>query len=157
MFYEVEGRARDGVGKLVRAGAKRIVEYFDSPAEGGLEICQVPEVALVRKRLGCNTPVYVYCKLTNRWRVGRDRSHSLARFIIETQQCAEARPAFLQSYTEQRGAAFGIPSLFSSSVDMKTDQIDVVRRVLNDRLRRYSLVDKARSNKERTIADHIHQ
>ena len=108
MFCEVKGRARDGVGKLVRAGAKCIFEYFDSPGEGGLEIPQVPEVAVVCKRIGHNTPVHVYCMLKNRWPIGRDRSQFLPRFITETSQCAEARFAFLQSDTEQRGAAFGI-------------------------------------------------
>jgi ATP-dependent helicase HepA len=177
MFCEVKGRDRDGFGKLVRAGAECLVEYFDSPAEGGLEICQVSKAAVVRKRLGRNTRVYVYRELENRWRVGRVQeddgeglyvrfSHKedsyvpytdafvrwkrpidnpaqfLARFITETPQYAEARSEFLQSYTEQRGAASGIQALLSSSVELNAHQIDVVRRVLNDPSQRYLLADE---------------
>lgn len=43
MFCEVKGLERDGFGKLVRAGAECLVEYVDSPAEGGLEIIKVPK------------------------------------------------------------------------------------------------------------------
>lgn len=177
MFCEVKGRERDGFGKVVRAGADCLVEYFDSPAEGGLEICQVPKAAIVLKRLGRNTRVYVYRELENRWRVGRVQeddgeglyirfSHKednyvpysdafvrwkrpidnpaqfLARFITETPQYAEARSEFLQNYTDQRGAAFGIQSLLSSSVELNAHQIDVVRRVLNDPSQRYLLADE---------------
>ena len=71
MFCEVKGRARDGFGKLVRAGTECLVEYFDSPTEGGLEICQVPKAAIVRTRRGHNTWVYVYRGLENRCRAGR--------------------------------------------------------------------------------------
>ena len=177
MFCEVKGRERDGFGKLVRVGAECLVEYFDSPAEGGLEIIQVPKAALVRKRLGRNTRVYVYSELDNRWRVGRVQeddgeglyvrfSHKedsyvaysdafvrwkrpidnpaqyLARFITETPQYAEARSGFLQTYTDQRGAAFGIQSLLSSSVELNAHQIDVVRRVLKDPAQRYLLADE---------------
>lgn len=177
MFCEVKGLERDGFGKLVRAGAECLVEYFDSPAEGGLEIIQVPKAAVVRRRLGRNTRVYVYRELDNRWRVGRVQeddgeglyvrfSHKedsyvpysdafvrwkrpidnpaqyLARFITETPQYAEARSGFLQNYTDQRGAAFGIHALLSSSVELNAHQIDVVRRVLNDPAQRYLLADE---------------
>lgn len=157
MFCEVKGRARDGVGKLMRVGAKCIVEYLDSTAENGLEIGQVSEAAVVRKRFGLNTPVYVYRELKDRWRVGRDRFQFLARSITEKPQCAKARSAFLQSYTERSGAALGIQSLFSSSLNMKTDQIDVVMRVLNDPLQRNPPVDEVRPDNARTVADHIHR
>jgi len=66
----------------------------------------------------------------------------LARFITETPQYAEARSGFLHSYSEQRGAAFGIQALLSSSVEMNSHQIDVVRRVLNDPSQRYLLADE---------------
>lgn len=66
----------------------------------------------------------------------------LARFITETPQYSQARSEFLQSYIAQRGAAFGIQALLSSSVDLESHQIDVVRRVLNDPSQRYLLADE---------------
>lgn len=177
MFCVVKGHERDGLGKLVSTGAECLVEYFDSPAEGGVTACTVPKSAIVIKRLGRNTRVYVYRELDNQWRVGRVQeddggglyirfSHKqdvyvpyaeafvrwkhpiaspaqfLARFITETPQYAEARSGFLQSYSDQRGAAFGIHALLSSSVEMNAHQIDVVRRVLNDPSQRYLLADE---------------
>lgn len=177
MFCEVKGHERYGFGKLVSAGSECFVEYFDSPAEGGLEICQVPQAAIVRKRLGRNTRVYVCRELGNQWRVGRVQeddgeglyvrfSHKedsyvpyadafvrwkrpinnpaqfLARFITETPQYAEARSGFLQNYTNQRGAVFGIQSLLSSSIELNPHQIHVARRILNDPAQRYLLADE---------------
>lgn len=177
MFCVVKGRERDGLGKLVSPSSECIVEYFDSPAEGGVAAVKVPKQAVVGKRLGRNTRVYVYRESDNRWRVGRVQeddgsglyirfSHKedsyvsyadafvrwkrpirnpaqfLARFITETPQYAEARSGFLQSYSDQRGAAFGIGALLSSSVEMNAHQIDVVRRVLNDPSQRYLLADE---------------
>lgn len=66
----------------------------------------------------------------------------LARFITETPQYAEARSAFLQNYIQQRGAAFGIEALLSSTIELNPHQIDVVRRVLNDASQRYLLADE---------------
>ena len=177
MFCVVKGRERDGLGKLVSTGAECLVEYFDSPANDRGVTCKAPKSAIVVKRLGRNTRVYVFRELDNRWRVGRVQeddgsglyirfSHKedgyigyadafvrwkrpienpaefLARFITETPQYAEARSGFLQSYSDQRGAAFGIQALLSSSVEMNSHQIDVVRRVLNDPSQRYLLADE---------------
>lgn len=66
----------------------------------------------------------------------------LARFITETPQYSEARSQFLKNYIEQRGAAFGIQALLSSSVELESHQIDVVRRVLSDPSQRYLLADE---------------
>lgn len=66
----------------------------------------------------------------------------LANYITETPQYAEARSEFLQSYIEQRGAAFGIKSLLSSSIELESHQFDVARRVLNDPSQRYLLADE---------------
>lgn len=177
MFCVVKGRERDGLGKIVRTGPECVVQYFDSPAVDGLTTCSASKSAIVVKRLGRNTRVFVYRELDNRWRVGRVQeddggglyirfSHKedtyvpyaeafvrwrhpisnpaqfLARFITETPQYSEARSSFLQSYSDQRGAAFGIHALLSSSVEMNSHQIDVVRRVLNDPSQRYLLADE---------------
>jgi ATP-dependent helicase HepA len=66
----------------------------------------------------------------------------LARFITETPQYSQARSEFLQNYIDQRGAACGIQALLSSSVELESHQIDVVRRVLNDPSQRYLLADE---------------
>lgn len=66
----------------------------------------------------------------------------LANFITETPQYAEARAEYIESYIEQRGAAFGISGLLSSSIELESHQIDVVRRVLNDPSQRYLLADE---------------
>ncbi|WP_343653098.1 protein DpdE [Herbaspirillum sp.] len=66
----------------------------------------------------------------------------LANCITETPQYAEARSEYLRCYTEQRGVAFGIKSLLSSSVELESHQIDVARRVLNDPSQRYLLADE---------------
>jgi ATP-dependent helicase HepA len=66
----------------------------------------------------------------------------LSRFITETPQYSEARSQFLKNYVDQRGAAFGIQALLSSSVELEAHQIDVVRRVLNDPSQRYLLADE---------------
>jgi len=84
-----------------------------------------------------------YAEAFVRWkRPISDPAQFLARFITETPQYAEARSGFLQSYSDQRGAAFGIHALLSSSVEMNSHQIDVVRRVLNDPSQRYLLADE---------------
>ena len=66
----------------------------------------------------------------------------LSRFITETPQYSEARSQFLQNYISQRGAAFGIKALLSSSVELESHQIDVARRVLSDPSQRYLLADE---------------
>lgn len=177
MFCLVKGRERDGLAKLIRAGANCIVEYFDAPAENGRVSIEISSSCVMRKRLARNTRVYVYQEMANRWKVGRvseddgdglyvrfahkddqyieyadafvrwkrpieDPVQFLARFITETPQYAEARSAFLQSYIEQRGAAFGIKALLSSSIELNSHQVDVVRRVLNDASQRYLLADE---------------
>lgn len=192
MLYEVKGRERDGFGKLARVDAECLVEYFDSRAGGGREICQVPKAAVVRKRLGRNTRVYVYRELKSCGRVGRvqkdddevlyvrfrqkkdsyvpyidafvcwkrpsdNLSQFLARFVTETPQYHNPRSAFLQSDTEQRCAAFGIPFSLSSSVELNAHQIGAGRRVLNNPSRLYPLVDKVRLDKARAVADYIHR
>lgn len=66
----------------------------------------------------------------------------LARFITETPQYSQARSEFLQNYIDQRGAVFGLQALLSSSIELESHQIDVIRRVLNDSSQRYLLADE---------------
>lgn len=66
----------------------------------------------------------------------------LANYVTETPQYAEARAQFLESYIAQRGAAGGLSSLLSSSIELESHQIDVVRRILNDPSQRYLLADE---------------
>ena len=88
--------------------------------------------------------VYVnYADAFVRWKHPIDNPvEYLARFITETPQYAQARSEFMRSYIDQRGAAFGIQALLSSSVELELHQIDVVRRVLNDPSQRYLLADE---------------
>jgi ATP-dependent helicase HepA len=100
MFCEVKGRERDGFGKLLRAGAKCLAEYFDSSAEGGLAIFQVRKAAVVRKRLGRNTRIDVYRELENRWHVGRvqedDGEGFYGRFSHKEDNCVPRTDAFVR-------------------------------------------------------------
>lgn len=156
MFCEVRGRERDGFRERMRAEAG-LVEYFDSPEEGGLAICQVPKATVVRKRLRRHTRVDVYRELANRGRVGCDSSKFLAHSITGTPRYAEARSAYLRGSTEQRGAVCGIQSPCSSSVQLNTHQIKALRAVLNDPSQHDAMVDEVRLDKPRTIADHFYR
>jgi ATP-dependent helicase HepA len=178
MFCVIDGHEADGLAKLVRNdGASYIVEYFDSPTQEGRVQREVPKSAVILRRLGRNTRVYIYSEPDNRWRVARVTEDDggglyvrfahkedgyityedayvrwkhpidnpivyLSRFITETPQYSEARSQFLKSYIDQRGAAFGIKALLSSSVELEAHQIDVVKRVLNDPSQRYLLADE---------------
>lgn len=81
--------------------------------------------------------VFVRCK-----RPIDDPVPYLAHVITETPQYAEARSRFLASYIRQRGAAWGISALLSSSIELEPHQISVVRRILNDPSQRYLLADE---------------
>lgn len=78
-----------------------------------------------------------------RWkRPIKDPVDFLGNLVTETPQYAEARSAFMRNYVFQRGAAFGISALLSSSIELESHQIDVVRRVLTDHTQRYLLADE---------------
>ncbi len=66
----------------------------------------------------------------------------LGNFITETPQYAESRSGFMRSYVNQRGAAFGLSALLSSSIELEPHQVEVVRRVLTDHTQRYLLADE---------------
>jgi ATP-dependent helicase HepA len=66
----------------------------------------------------------------------------LGNFVTETPQYADARSGFMRNYVFQRGAAFGISALLSSSIELESHQVEVIRRVLTDHTQRYLLADE---------------
>lgn len=98
----------------------------------------------VEVRLAHKHDVYLpYDRVFVRWRRPiEDPVDFLGNFITETPQYAEARSGFMKNYISQRGAAFGISALLSSSIELEPHQIEVVRRVLTDHSQRYLLADE---------------
>lgn len=72
----------------------------------------------------------------------RDPVVFLGNFVTETPIYAQARSDFLKSYLAQRGGAFGISALLSSSIELEPHQIGVIRQVLTDPSQRYLLADE---------------
>lgn len=98
----------------------------------------------VEVRLAHKKDVYLpYERVFVRWkRPIEDPVDFLGNFITETPQYAEARSGFMRNYIFQRGAAFGISALLSSSIELESHQVEVVRRVLTDHNLRYLLADE---------------
>lgn len=98
----------------------------------------------VEVRLAHKEDVYLpYERVFVRWkRPIQDPVGFLGNFVTETPQYAEARSGFMKNYVFQRGAAFGISALLSSSIELESHQVEVVRRVLTDHTRRYLLADE---------------
>jgi len=98
----------------------------------------------VEVRLADKLDVYLdYSRVFVRWkRPIQDPVVFLGNFVTETPRYAEARSDFLQNYLYQRGSAFGISALLSSSIELELHQIDVVRRILTDHSQRYLLADE---------------
>lgn len=98
----------------------------------------------IEVRLAHKHDVYLpYDRVFVRWKKPiRDPVEFLSKFITETPQYAEARSGFMRSYIFQRGAAFGISALLSSSIELEPHQVDVVRRILTDHTQRYLLADE---------------
>ncbi|CAE6858431.1 RNA polymerase-associated protein RapA [Paraburkholderia domus] len=98
----------------------------------------------VEVRLADKDDVYLgYDRVFVRWKGPiQDPVVYLGKFITETPQYAEARSGFLRNYLYQRGNAFGISALLSSSIELEPHQIDVIRRVLTDHSQRYLLADE---------------
>lgn len=98
----------------------------------------------VEVRLAHKHDVYLpYDRVFVRWkRPIEDPVGFLGNFVTETPQYAEARSGFMRNYVFQRGAAFGISALLSSSIELEPHQVEVVRRVLTDHTQRYLLADE---------------
>ena len=98
----------------------------------------------VEVRLAHKQDIYLpYERVFVRWkRPIEDPVGFLGNFVTETPQYAEARSGFMQNYVFQRGAAFGISALLSSSIELEPHQVEVVRRVLTDHTQRYLLADE---------------
>ena len=98
----------------------------------------------VEVRLADKVDLYLpYDSVFVRWKrpIG-DPVDYLGRFITETPIYAQARSGFLKNYLAQRGGAFGISALLSSSIELEPHQIGVIRRVLTDPSQRYLLADE---------------
>lgn len=98
----------------------------------------------VEVRLADKVDVYLdYDQVFVRWKHPiQDPVDFLSNFVTETPLFAEARSGFLRNYLEQRGSAFGISALLSSSIELESHQVDVIRRVLTDHSQRYLLADE---------------
>jgi ATP-dependent helicase HepA len=98
----------------------------------------------VEVRLADKVDVYLpYDKVFVRWkRPIKDPVIFLGKFVTETPIYAQARSGFLKNYLAQRGGAFGISALLSSSIELEPHQIGVVRRILTDPSQRYLLADE---------------
>lgn len=98
----------------------------------------------VEVRMAHKQDIYLsYEHVFVRWKRPIDDPVSfLANLITETPQYAEARSGFMKNYVFQRGSTFGISALLSSSIELESHQIDVVRRVLSDHTQRYLLADE---------------
>lgn len=144
-----DGRRQNAVPKssvgIIRLGRNARVYVFSEP-NNRWRVARVTEDdgEGLYVRFAHKEDVYVnYADAFVRWKHPIDNPvEYLARFITETPQYSQARSEFMQSYIDQRGAAFGIQALLSSSVELESHQIDVVRRVLNDSSQRYLLADE---------------
>ncbi|MYZ42453.1 protein DpdE [Schauerella aestuarii] len=98
----------------------------------------------IEVRLPHKQDVYLpYERVFVRWkRPIEDPVDFLGNLITETPQYAQARSGFIRNYVFQRGAAFGISALLSSSIELEPHQVEVVRRVLTDHTQRYLLADE---------------
>ena len=98
----------------------------------------------VEVRLADKVDSYLpYDRVFVRWKRSiQDPVVFLGNFVTETPIYAQARSNFLQSYLAQRGSAFGITALLSSSIELEPHQIGVIRRVLTDPSQRYLLADE---------------
>lgn len=98
----------------------------------------------VEVRLADKVDSYLpYDRVFVRWkRPIKDPVVFLGNFVTETPIYAQARSCFLKSYLAQRGGAFGISALLSSSIELEPHQIGVIRRVLTDPSQRYLLADE---------------
>jgi ATP-dependent helicase HepA len=145
----VEGRITRTVASanVIRRtlGANTRIYHFDSDEyrwRVGRVLDDGDDDALIRfanksDRVVSHTQLFV------RWRRPiSDPTVFLSHQVTETPQYADARSGFLSSYIEQRAAAGGISALLSSTIELETHQIRVVRRVLNDASQRHLLADE---------------
>ncbi|WP_169834632.1 protein DpdE [Pandoraea thiooxydans] len=122
----------------------RVYVYYESADQWCIGRVREDDGDGVEVRLADKHDVYFqYGQVFVRWkRPIQDPVVYLGRFITETPQYAEARSGFLRNYLNQRGNAFGVSSLLSSSIELEPHQVDVVRRVLTDHSQRYLLADE---------------
>ncbi len=71
-----------------------------------------------------------------------DPTDYLAARLNETPLFANARSALVKSITKQRADSGGLTGLLSSSIELETHQVNVIRRVVQDPIQRYLLADE---------------
>jgi ATP-dependent helicase HepA len=122
----------------------RVYIYYEASNEWRIGRVREDDGLGVEVRLADKVDIYLpYDRVFVRWKKPiQDPVFFLGNFITETPQYAEARSDFLKSYIKQRGSAFGIPALLSSSIELETHQVGVVRRILTDPSQRYLLADE---------------
>lgn len=84
-----------------------------------------------------SSELYVRCTLPM-----SDPAAFLIAFLTDRRQIARLRHAFLSEAVLQRAAGAGLEGMLSARVELAPHQLDVVRRVLTDRLQRYLLADE---------------
>lgn len=84
-----------------------------------------------------SSELYVRCTLPM-----SDPAAFLIAFLTDRRQIARLRHTFLSEAVLQRAAGAGLEGMLSARVELAPHQLDVVRRVLTDRLQRYLLADE---------------
>jgi ATP-dependent helicase HepA len=122
----------------------RVYVFDEARSEWRIARVRVDDGEGVEVRLADRVDSYLpYDRVFVRWkRPIKDPVQFLANFVTETPIYAQARSGFLKSYMAQRGGAFGISALLSSSIELEPHQIGVIRRVLTDPSQRYLLADE---------------
>lgn len=129
----------------VKLGRNTRVYVYDEPrSEWRIGRVREDDGEGIEVRLADRQDSYLtYDQVFVRWkRPIKDPVVFLGNFVTETPIYAQARSGFLKNYLAQRGGAFGISALLSSSIDLEPHQIGVVRRVLTDPSQRYLLADE---------------
>jgi len=122
----------------------RVYVYYETREQWCIGRVREDDGEGVEVRLADKHDVYLeYDQVFVRWKHPiNDPVVYLGKFITETPQYAESRSGFLRNYLHQRGNAFGISALLSSSIELEPHQVDVIRRVLTDHSQRYLLADE---------------
>ena len=122
----------------------RVFTFNDSTNQWHIGRVREDDGEEVEVRLANKQDYYLpYEEVFVRWKIPiEDPIEFLSNLLTEPPHYAEARSGFMRSYISQRGGAFGISALLSSSIELEPHQVEVVRRVLTDHTQRYLLADE---------------